>query len=210
MATKAKKQRQKTPVERAASAVGSRIRIEALTIFNERVASVKEVAQEIDEDLSLVGYHVKQLLLDETLEPVTTELRGGAVEHFYRAVRRPELSDEEWHALDEKDREEISAVGFRNLFAEGLASVQAGKAGSDPHLCIWWKASQLDSQGREEAAREQAKHIERLQDIEAKSLERMVKSGEDKVVASTVLAALGFTRSRSGQPAIKPPLPSDD
>lgn len=209
MATKEKKRRQKTPSERAAAAVGSRIRIEALTIFNERVASVKEVAEEIDEDLTLVGYHVKELALDKVLELVKTEPRGGAVEHFYRAIRRPELDDDEWAALDEKDREDISATGLRNLFAEGLASVQAGKAGSDPHLCIWWKASHLDAQGRKEAAREEAGHIERLQDIEAKSLERMAQSGEGKVVASTILAVLGFTRSRSGQPAVKPPLPSD-
>jgi len=200
LATKATRPR-KTLVELAAFAVGSRIRIDALTIFNERVASVREVAGEIDEGLELVGHHVKELVKAGCLELVKSPQRGGAVEHFYRALRRPEMSDEEWWALKDSDRKEISTAGLRNLFAEGLASIQTGKMSADRQIRIWWKASRLDDQGREEAAEEQEQHINRLQEIEAKSVERMVESGDDKKAASTVLAVLGFTRSRAGQPA---------
>lgn len=212
MATKQKRRRKrKTLVELAAFAVGSRIRIDALTIFNERVASVNQVAEEIGEGLQLVGHHVKELVETGCLELVKTKERGGAVEHFYRAVRRPELSDEEWWALDDSDRREISTAGLRNLFAEGLASIQTGKMSADRRMSIWWKASQLDDQGREEAHREQAEHIDRLQEIEARSIARMVEAGEgeDKQAASTVVAVLGFTRSRSGQPAAELPSQSD-
>lgn len=207
MATKETRQR-KTLVELAAFAVGNRIRIDALTIFNERVASVKQVSSEIGEGIELVGHHVKELFKAGCLELVKSAPRGPTVEHFYRALRRPEMSDEEWWALDDSDRKEISTAGMRNLFAEGLASIQTGKMTADRRMCIWWKASHLDDQGRDEAAEEQAQHINRLQEIEAQSIERMVESGDDKKAASTVLAVLGFTRSRAGQPA-ELPLQSD-
>ena len=199
MATKTSGQN-KSLVEKAASAVGHRIRIDALTIFNERVASPLEISRELGEDLNLVIYHVNGLIDANCIELVKTEPRGGATEHFYRAVRRPELSDEEWEALSDDDKRAISTAGLRNLFGEGLASVQAGKMSTDRHMRVWWKAANLDAQGRKESAEEQAESIQRQLDIEARANKRMAAAGEDDVAPSTIVAVLGFTRSRAGQP----------
>lgn len=209
MATKVKA-RPKTVVELAAFALGHRIRIEALTIFNERVASATEVSKETGEDLNLVSHHVKELREAGCIELVKTEPRGGSFERFYRAVRRPEIDDEEWWALTDEDRREISAAGLRNLMAEGLASIQTGKMSADPEMCVWWKAASLDAQGRKEAAEEQAESLGRLLEIEARANERMAEAGkEEERGVSTVLAVLGFTRSRNGKPLGERPLPSD-
>jgi len=207
VATK-EKGRSKSLVEMAAFAVGHRIRINALTIFNERVASPNEVSKEIREDLNQVIHHVKGLLEAGCIELVKTEPRGGAVEHFYRAVRRPELSDEEWEVLPDEDKRAIATAGLRNLFGEGLASVHVGKMSTDPDMRVWWKAANLDAQGRKEAAEEQAETIKRQLQIEVQSNKRMAEAGEDHVAPSTVIAVLGFTRSRAGQPASDLPMES--
>lgn len=207
MATK-EKGRGKSLVEMAAFVLGHHIRINALTIFNERVASPLEVSKEIREDLNQVVHHVNELLKAKCVELVKTEPRGGATEHFYRAVRRPELSDEEWNALSDQDKREISTAGLRNLFGEGLASVQAGKMSADPYMRVWWRAANLDAQARQESAKEQAESIERQLQIEVRSNKRMAEAGEGNMAPSTVVAVLGFTRSREGQPAVKFPTES--
>jgi hypothetical protein len=193
------KAQSKSPPELATSALGHPIRFEALTIFNERVASPKEISGELHEDLNLVTYHITQLLKAECIELVRTEPRGGSHEHFYRGVQRAEISDEDWLKMPDADKREICAATYRNLSAEGLASIHTGKMSADPCMRIWWKAVNLDHEGREEASIEQAKHMERLQKIETRSNARMVESSSYEGV-STVLAVLGFTRSRSGRP----------
>jgi len=48
------------------------------------LAGPKEIAQEIDEDVSLVSYHVKALAKLDFVEVVREVKRRGATEHFYR------------------------------------------------------------------------------------------------------------------------------
>ncbi len=57
-----------------------------------------------------------------------------------------------------------------------------------------WRWFHLDGQGRQEAQEEQAASWKRIQDIEAKSLERVAESGES--TTSTIIASLGFERFR--------------
>jgi hypothetical protein len=171
--------------------------MEALTIFNERVASPKEVADEIGVSLNKAGHHIKELLDADCVELVRTEPRGGSVEHFYRGIRRPELSDEEWRATPEESQRRIVATVVRNLIAETLSAIRSGKMVADRFLRLSWKSVSLDAQAREEVADEQRESLERLRRIEVDSAQRMIESGEEGV--STVVAVLGFTRSRKVQ-----------
>lgn len=194
-----KTKRAKTLEETQAFAVGHTVRIEALTLFNERVASPKDVAELTGVSLSQAGHHVKELREAGCIEFVRAEPRGGAVEHFYRAVKRPELSDEEWELLPDRSRRKIVAAVFRNLIAEGLSAIRSGKMSADRHLWLSWKSMNFDAQGRREAADEQRDSFERLQQIEADSNKRMNESGEKGV--STIISVLGFTRSRNVPPS---------
>lgn len=189
------KARPRTLEETQAFAVGHHIRIEALTVFNERVASPKDIADVTGAGLGKVGHHIKILLDEGCIELVKIEPRGGSAEHFYRGIKRPELTDEEWNALPNERRLSIVAAVFRNLTAEGLSSIRAGKMSADRHLWLSWKSMSLDKQGRQDAADEQAESLERLKKIEIDSAQRMIESGQKGV--STIIAVLGFTRSRN-------------
>lgn len=192
------KTRRRTLEETQAFAVGHEVRIEALTILNERVASPKEIAETLNIDLNKAGHHVKILLDEGCIELVKIEPRGGSAEHFYRGVKRPELSDEEWEATPDPRRRKIVAAVFRNLIAEGLSAIRAGKMSADRFLRLSWKSMNFDAQARQEAADEQRESLERLKKIEEGAAHRMSESGEKGV--STVIAVLGFTRSRNVQP----------
>ena len=196
------KARPRTLEEIQAFAVAHEIRIEALTIFNERVASPKDVADALDIALNKAGHHIKILLDEDCIELVKTEPRGGSVEHFYRGIKRPELSDEEWAATPDRTRRKIVAAVVRNLIAEMLSSIRSGKMSNDRHLWLSWKAMTLDAQGRREAAEEQRDSLQRLKQIEVDSNKRMSESGERGI--STVISVLGFARSRNVQPSAEP------
>jgi DNA-binding transcriptional ArsR family regulator len=70
-------------------ALSKKERVEIFAIICERVASPKEIADELNEGLSQVSYHVK-VLRECRLVVVDHEVpRRGAVEHFYLRLRRP-------------------------------------------------------------------------------------------------------------------------
>lgn len=208
MTTKSKaKARARTLVEAQAFAVGHEVRIEALTIFNERVASPKDIAETLGIGLNKAGHHVKILVDQGCIELVKIEPRGGSAEHFYRGIKRPKLTDKEWDATPEPRRRSIVATIFRNLIAEGLSAIRAGRMSTDPHLWLSWKAMSLDAQGRREVADEQRESAERLEGIEAGSAARMIDSGDTGI--STIVALLGFARSRNAAPAADGSLPGE-
>ncbi|HVY78083.1 MAG TPA: ArsR family transcriptional regulator [Solirubrobacterales bacterium] len=201
------KVRPRTLEETQVFAIGHEIRIEALTIFNERVASPKDVSETLDISLNKAGHHVKILLDEGCIELVRIEPRGGSIEHFYRGVKRPELTDEEWRATPDETRRKLVATVFRNLIAEGLSSIRAGKMSSDRLMRLSWKAMNLDAQGRREAADEQRESLERLQKIETNAAKRMSRTGESGI--STVIAVVGFRRSRNVQDAVDAATPGE-
>ncbi len=194
----------KSPEEAAAWILSSWIRLEALAILGERVTSPTEIARLIGiDDVATVNHHVKTLAKYECVELVDEVRRGGAIAHLYRAVRRPEFSDEEWQAFSETEKRDNASVILRHLFSEALASVQTGALIADPAPYLWWRAAPYDEQGREDAAREQREHIRRLQRIEEESATRIAEAGKPLGAAATVVGVLGFPRSRPGRPALR-------
>ena len=196
MATTAKEQR-RTIDEAVAYAVGHRIRIDALSILNEGTASPNEIAKIIGEGVSKVGHHIKELFDSGCIEFVGTEQRRGATEHFYRAIARPFVSDEEARELPAETKREFAALILQAIMAEGLAALRTGKMEDDEDVWMSWRSVNLDQQGRREVADEQAESYARIEAIEARSAGRMVES--DETGTSTVVAAMGFERSRSGR-----------
>jgi predicted transcriptional regulator len=184
--------------EAVAYAVGHGIRVDALSILNEGKASPNQIAQIIDEGVSKVGHHVKELFESGCIEFVGTEQRRGATEHFYRAVKRPFISDEEARELPPEAKREFAALILQAIMAEGLAALRAGKMDADDDIWLSWRSLSLDEEGRREVADELAESYSRIEEIEARSAARLVESGETGV--STVVAAMGFERSRSGRP----------
>ena len=179
-------------------AVGHPIRIDALAIFNERTASPNEIAKELGEGVSLVGYHVIELLKTGCIEPVKTEPRRGAVEHYYRATTRPHISDEEWRELSEESRQEISTLVFQAIVGEGLGSLRAGKldAREDRHLS--WRVLSLDEAGWQELMAMLANSLGEVEEIEAKSIARLAEAGEAGF--SAIVAMMGFERAGRRRP----------
>lgn len=70
--------------QRLAKALSSSVRVRALALIAEGVASPKAIAGELGLDVRSVAYHVRVLRELGCIELVETQPRRGAVEHIYR------------------------------------------------------------------------------------------------------------------------------
>jgi DNA-binding transcriptional ArsR family regulator len=187
-------QKAKSIDELTAHVLNHRIRVDALAILNERPASAIEIAQMIGEPLGKVSNHLKELLKAGCIELLKTERRRGATETTYRASLRPHIGDDAWARLSRAARSEISALVFQAIVAEGLGAMRAGTfdARRDRHLS--WRVVQVDEAGWGEIRDHKAQSLTAIEDIECRSVERSLESGEETF--SVIVAAMAFERGQ--------------
>jgi DNA-binding transcriptional ArsR family regulator len=154
------------------------LRAALLRILVERTSSPAEMARELDEDLSNVSYHTKQLVELECAELVSTRPVRGALEHFYRATERHLVDTEEWDELDPMMAENLLAEIMQKILDDFVASARASIVGSDADFHLGRTPLVLDQEGLKEALKAHEKTYLEMLEIEARSAARMVESGE--------------------------------
>jgi DNA-binding transcriptional ArsR family regulator len=189
-------QRGKKIEEVVTYAVGHRIRVQALVILSEGVFSPDQMAQIIGEPTNKVSHHVKELLDAGSIELAKTEQVRNTLQHYYRAVEMPYYSDGEMARMTPEQRQVIYGLTLQQIMAEAMAAFWAGKMTDDPRVWLGQRWYNVDEQGRDEIADEQAQSWRRIQEIEAESINRCATSGES--ATSVVVAQLGFKRERTG------------
>jgi DNA-binding transcriptional ArsR family regulator len=167
MSTKAERRK---ATENRIKAMSHPLRAAVLRILVERTASPAEMARELDEELSNVSYHTKQLVEFECAELVSTRPVRGALEHFYRATERHLIDTEAW---EEK------------ILDDFTASARAQLVGGDKDFHLTRTPLVLDQDGLQEALETHERARLEILEIEARSAERMLNSGEIGVNVST-------------------------
>jgi DNA-binding transcriptional ArsR family regulator len=167
-------------------------RARALAILNERVASPKEIADELELPLGNISYHVKTLREFECIELVDEVPRRGATEHFYRGVTRSFLNDENWAKLDPNSKTGISVAGLKVINKHAKDAIQAKTFDSrnDRHLSC--TPMVLDPEGFTEMSDLLAGTLEGLTGINAAAANRMAEAEEPPEVIRATVALLGF------------------
>ena len=82
-----------------AKALAHPLRVSILAILEERVASPREISDELGAPLGLVSYHVRTLARLGLAKLERTRPRRGALEHYYSAKERPMITSEAWAAV---------------------------------------------------------------------------------------------------------------
>src|SRR3954454_4547461 len=178
------------PTDLVVKAMSHPIRFQALTILNDRVASSKEIAEEVGETIGAVAYHVRVLLDLGAIELVETKRRRGAVESFYRATMRSFFTDAEYEKLPARTRRQLFAPTVQRIVDDALTALPRGGF-DDPRAHASWTALDLDEQGYEDAAALLGETLERLLAIQAQCADRVAKAGKDQRVRQEV-ALLNF------------------
>src|ERR687894_421849 len=81
---------------RSVKAISHPLRVRILARLAERTASPNELAEWLDAPLGTVAYHVRTLRRLGLIELRRETRVRGAVQHHYRALPRPALTDEAW------------------------------------------------------------------------------------------------------------------
>jgi DNA-binding transcriptional ArsR family regulator len=164
-----------------AKALAHPLRVRLLALLNGRVASPTELARELPERLGNVSYHVKVLLDFGCIELVKKEARRGAIEHFYRAVRRPFFSVPDWMSLPRSTQHDISGAVLEMIGQDARGALAAGTLNEreDSHLSR--TPMVVDEQGWQDVASLLTDTLNRLIDIQAEASNRLAESGEESM-----------------------------
>jgi DNA-binding transcriptional ArsR family regulator len=186
-------------VEEAVShSIGHRMRIEVQAALHEGPATASELAKILHQPLSLLTYHIDELLKAGLIAVAYTQTVGSIEQNVYCAVKLPYFSEEDWKNMTPQERQVTSAVILQAAIAEALASLWAGKFHRDPQVTVAWNRIRLDDIGRKALTQEQVSSWARMGSI-AREAERRLEDSED-VGTLYVITSLGFERSRTSAP----------
>ncbi|MEZ5077745.1 MAG: winged helix-turn-helix domain-containing protein [Solirubrobacterales bacterium] len=173
------KTKKKDGVEQiVAKAFAHPLRVQILIILNERVASPNQLAQELDQSLNLVAYHVRVLEKYDCIELVDTKQRRGATEHFYRATRRQFLSDSEWARMPESLRPGLAGAMLKSVFEDIETAASSGSLDELDDIHLSRTPMVVDQQGWSDVASLLSETLDRVLEIQAESSARLADGGE--------------------------------
>jgi DNA-binding transcriptional ArsR family regulator len=182
-----------------AAIVAHPTRARAFVILVDRVASPVEIAQEIGKDVGHVGYHVRKLQQLNLIELVDERPVRGAVEHFYRAVVRPFVTEEEFAEQPIEERE-IYTRHILQLHVSDIAQALDERTFDQrPNRWLIRTPVVVDEEGFAELAALHAEIYERTMDIRARSDER--RTGTDDEGIQTMTTNMFFEMPPRRKPA---------
>jgi DNA-binding transcriptional ArsR family regulator len=148
------------------------MRTRILGLLDERVASPRQLSDEIDAPLQNVSYHVRELAKLGLIKLVRTTQRRGAIEHHYKAVAAPHVSDEAWSELPPIVRHRMTAAGLSEIFKHvNDAAAGGGFTADDAHLSRTQLV--LDAKGRKALTKELEATIARVDRIQEQARKRL-------------------------------------
>lgn len=161
-----------------AAIVAHPTRARSFLILAERTASPAEIAKEIGKDVGHVGYHVRKLQQLDLIELVDEKPVRGAVEHFYRAIERPVVDDEEFAAQNLEEREIFTRAVLQLHVADIARAMDEHTFDERPSRVLVRMPMLVDEEGFQELSDIHTELYEKTLEIQAKSAERMTKSEE--------------------------------
>lgn len=176
-------------------ALGHRTRVYILILLNEGIYTAGELAAMIDEPLNNVHKHLGKMLEDGSIEVAREEMEGNITRYWYRAVETQCYQQDEFEKLPFAYRQNIAGAILQSGTAEVMAGFYDGKL-ADPRACCYWDWFNLDAQGREEAEDLNLRYLDELREIEVRSTNRAVDTGEE--TTSMLLQHMYFERPRKG------------
>jgi DNA-binding transcriptional ArsR family regulator len=157
---------------RFVKALAHPLRVQILRVLQDRVASPSEIADELSASLGNVSYHVRFLARADLLELVETRPRRGAIEHYYRARGRVQITDSAWAQVPQVVKDAMVAAALDQLLRYVTSAATLG--GFDRgNAHISRTALTLDEQGFAELGQLLRELLERAIQIETASSQRI-------------------------------------
>jgi len=162
------------------------LRVRMLTLLNQKVSSPSELAEELDEPLGNVSYHMRFLADLNMVKLVRTEPRRGAVEHYYEALEPPLISDDDWAQLPAALRRSLSDSTLSQIARDLKGAAKEG--GFDrKNIHVSRVALTLDEQAWDELSEVLSDVMDRARRLQEQSNKRMKRSDGTTIPTALVL-----------------------
>jgi DNA-binding transcriptional ArsR family regulator len=173
------------------------LRVQILRALEERTASPSELADEIGAPLGNVSYHVRQLHALGLIKLVKRTPRRGAIEHHYKALVQPPISDDAWAGQPNVVRESVVGASLGQL-GEAVNAAAAGGGFTRPEAQLVREELALDERGFQDLAKELNRSRERVAKIRDDSAKRLEKSGGEASPGNVVMMLFEAAASNGG------------
>jgi predicted transcriptional regulator len=182
---------------RLIEALGHPVREHILAVLNERIASAREIGEEIGADVSSFYHHVEELEKLGCIERVSTKRRRGAREHFFQAKISLFFDDAAWQKIPETLKEDQTVSSLQYLFDEVVGALEQGtfNARENPHAS--WLPGLVDVQGWDEATALMSQTLDALMAIREAAALRLAEAGEKGIPVT--MGILAFETPAKGR-----------
>jgi DNA-binding transcriptional ArsR family regulator len=161
------------------------LRVQILSTLEDRIASPSDLATELGAPLGNVSYHVRTLADLGLVKLVKRRTRRGAVEHYYQARGRAQVSNRAWAQVPGVVKRSMVAVALEQAVDQaGAAAAAGGFDHEDSNLSR--QSVTLDREGFAELSQAIARLHEEVAGIHERSAGRLQDDGDSAVQAGVV------------------------
>jgi DNA-binding transcriptional ArsR family regulator len=181
---------------RLIEALGHPVREHILAVLNERIASAREISEEVGADVSSFYHHIQELERLECIERVATKRRRGANEHFFQAKTSVFFDDAAWGRLPNSLKRDQTASILQFLFDDVVDALNDGTfdARDDRHAS--WTPGFFDAQGWQEAVELMNQTMANMVTIREAAASRLAEVGERGIPATVGILAFETSSSK--------------
>lgn len=193
--------------ERLIKAMSHNLRVRILAYMNDRPWSPRELADELDEGLSQISYHVKVLNDFALIELVKTEPRRGAVAHYYRATHRAFMPSSVTKKFPKSGRRLMIVETIEDANMDVAASLESGKFDKRDDYHVSYTPGNLDAIACKAAEKLADKLVEDFLQLGADSAERVANGESEGPLIPTSVSILVFGSEQAAKeksPSKKP------
>jgi DNA-binding transcriptional ArsR family regulator len=183
---------------RLVKAMAHPLRVQILGILEQRVASPRELADELEAPLGNVSYHVRTLSSLGLIKLVKKTPRRGAIEHYYEARGRAVVTDRAWAEVPDIVKRALVGATLGEVSERvNEAAAKGGFDRDDAHLTS--PRVIVDEQGFHELSSALNDLFDRVDKIQRESTKRL--KGDDAGAIEAGVVAMLFERSNGGGPS---------
>lgn len=191
-----------TKKKTAAGVLSHPVRVQILTIANDRPISASRFVEEVlgisledrphdyKRELSHVSYHFGALRKAGCIRVADLIPRRGTYERLYIGAVRAELDEDEWSKLAPDEKTRITTIIWQGLVARVETARIAGTIDSRDDRTVAWTAAKMDEQGVDEMLEFIVERYPEMERIREESEARVEESGEPPIPIT--FAMLGY------------------
>lgn len=180
---------------RYVKAMSHPLRVRILAMLDERKASPNQLSEWLGASLGVVAYHVRTLQQLGLIELVDETRVRGAIEHHYRARKRPNVTAEGWANASPIAKQ--AAVGSSLDVIGEYARASAAAGGFDrPDAQMRRKLLRLDARGFAQLSKACDKLLEQAQRIEESAAARIQRDPHAEGVVDAGIGLMLFEAVR--------------